>query len=381
VVATRVKAMAELRPYRSRGATIELQQVKKVAAAVLGASFLTVNWMATQHAAWLMGNSPRLGQALLSLPWSGPIYAPWNWMMWAWHWRTIERMKPLWLLSIREVLYPMAPLTFLAIVAIGLTRRGWLQTTADLHGSARWATTRDVKRAEFLETQTWVARRLRRFAQRLSLIRRRPTRAGIFLAAWQHLGRIWFLRDLGQSHVLVFAPTRSGKGAGVVIPTLLTWPHSVIVHDLKGENWAISAGWRKRAGHVCLKFDPTDTTGSSVRYNPIEQVRIRTHHEAEDVQNIVHMIVDPDGKGLHDHWVKTGAALLTGTILHILYAEPNKTLRGVAGLLSDPGVSMQDSIERMLKTEHDPTGAMEWRDYRASSTRTHPIVAEACANF
>ena len=58
----------------------------------------------------------------------------------------------------------------------------------------------------------------------------------------------------------------------------------------------------------------------------------------------------------HDHWVKTGAALLTGTILHILYAEPNKTLRGVAGLLSDPGVSMQDSIERMLKTEHDPTG-------------------------
>ena len=122
----------------------------------------------------------------------------------------------------------------------------------------------------------------------------------------------------------------------MVVPTLLTWPHSAIVHDLKGENWAITAGWRKRAGHVCLKFDPTDTSGTSVKYNPLEQVRLRTVHEAEDVQNIVHMIVDPDGKGLNDHWVKTGAALLTGTILHLLYAEPNKTLRGVAGFLSDP---------------------------------------------
>ncbi|HUN58894.1 MAG TPA: type IV secretory system conjugative DNA transfer family protein, partial [Candidatus Binataceae bacterium] len=311
--------------------------------------------MTTQHTAWLMGDSPRLGPALFALPWTGPIYAPWKWMVWAWHWRGIERMQPLFVLSMREVLYPMVPLTLFAIVALAETRSGWLQVSADLHGSARWATTRDVKKAAFLETQTWIGRRLRRLAMRLRLVGPRQSKAGIFLATWLHFGRIWFLRDCGQSHGLVFVPTRSGKGAGVVIPTLLTWPHSVIVHDLKGENWAISAGWRKWAGQVCMKFDPTDTTGSSVKYNPIEQVRIRTDHEAEDVQNIVQMIVDPDGKGLHDHWVKTGAALLTGTILHILYAEPNKTLRGVAGLLIDPGVSIQDSIERMLKTEHVQT--------------------------
>ena len=52
--------MAEQRPYRSRGAVLGLQRVKKFAAAVLGASFLTVNWMTTQHAAWLIGDSPRL---------------------------------------------------------------------------------------------------------------------------------------------------------------------------------------------------------------------------------------------------------------------------------------------------------------------------------
>jgi type IV secretion system protein VirD4 len=59
-------------------------------------------------------------------------------------------------------------------------------------------------------------------------------------------------------------------------------------------------------GQLCLKFDPTDTTGISVKYNPLEQVRLGAAHEAEDVQNIAHMIVDPDGKGLNDHWVKTG---------------------------------------------------------------------------
>ena len=189
--------------------------------------------------------------------------------------------------------------------------------------------------------------------------------------------RAWYLRDCGPAHVLVFAPTRSGKGVGVVIPTLLTWPQSVIVHDLKGENWALTAGARKRVGQLCLKFDPTDPTGTSVKYNPLEQVRLRTVHEAEDVQNIVHMIVDPDGRGLNDHWVKTGAALLTGTILHILYAEPNKTLRGVAGLLSDPRATLAETIERILATEHDPNNVMGWRDYRGEPTRIHPIVAES----
>jgi type IV secretion system protein VirD4 len=162
-----------------------------------------------------------------------------------------------------------------------------------------------------------------------------------------------------------------------VVPTLLTWPYSTLVHDLKGENWHLTAGYRKAMGQICLKFDPTDTTGASVKYNPLEQVRLRTVHEAEDVQNIVHTIVDPHGKGLNDHWVKTGAALLTGAILHLLYAEPNRTLRGLAGFLTDPRCTLQQTIERMLAAAHDPDGTNGWCDYRGELTRTHPIVAES----
>jgi len=74
--------------------------------------------------------------------------------------------------------------------------------------------------------------------------------------------------------VLAFAPARSGKGVGLVLPTLLSWPGNVVVHDIKGENWALTAGWRRRElGSACLKFDPTAAASSSARYNPLLEVR------------------------------------------------------------------------------------------------------------
>ena len=270
----------------------------------------------------------------------------------------------------------MALIAPIGIAAVACARGDTFGRRTDLHGSARWATSRDLRRAGLLPRQN-LRDRSSRHLQGNRLAVSRNHKAGIYLARWQGVSRARYLRDSGPGHVLVFAPTRSGKGAGVVIPTLLTWPHSALIHDLKGENWALTAGWRKRMGHACLKFDPSDTTGTSVKYNPLEQVRRRTEHEAEDVQNIVHMIVDPDGRGLNDHWVKTGAALLTGTLLHVLYAEPNKSLRGVAGVLSDPSSAMPATIERMLAAGHDPDGSMGWRNYRGEPTRTHPIVAES----
>ncbi len=91
----------------------------------------------------------------------------------------------------------------------------------------------------------------------------------------------------------------------------------------------------------------------------------------------MHMIVDPDGHGLNDHWVKTGAALLTGAIIHLLYLEPNKTLRGLVGLLSDPDRELKTTIETMRTAQHDADGSMKWVNQRGTPTRTHPLVAES----
>src|ERR1700746_3649485 len=111
--------MAEQRPYRSPGAVpLRLRQVKALTAVCLMTSFIAINWVTTQHTARAMGYSPRLGYPLLHLPWVGPLYCPWDWMVWAWHWKWVERMRPLWLLSMREVLYPTGIITAAAVGAI-----------------------------------------------------------------------------------------------------------------------------------------------------------------------------------------------------------------------------------------------------------------------
>jgi type IV secretion system protein VirD4 len=78
-----------------------------------------------------------------------------------------------------------------------------------------------------------------------------------------------YLRQNCPEHVLCFAPTRSGKGVGLVM-MLLTWPNSTIVHDIKGENFQLTSGFRARFGTV-LPFDPTNT--ESAAYNPLLEIR------------------------------------------------------------------------------------------------------------
>ena len=160
---------------------------------------------------------------------------------------------------------------------------------------------------------------------------------------------------------MAFAPTRSGKGVGLVVPTLLSWPSSAVVHDIKGENWTLTAGWRSRFSH-CLLFNPTDV--HSAAYNPLLEVR-RGNHEVRDVQNIADILVDPEGAlERRNHWEKTGHSLLVGAILHVLYAWPDKTLRGVANFLSDPAQPFERTLHRMMTTRH-------------LGESPHPVVASA----
>ena len=142
-----------------------------------------------------------------------------------------------------------------------------------------------------------------------------------------------------------------------------TWPGSAVIHDIKGENWELTSGWRSRVSE-CLLFDPTRE--GSARFNPLLEVR-RGTHEVRDVQNIADILVDPDGaRERRDHWERTAHALLTGAILHVLYAEDNKTLNRVATFLADPGRSIERTLRIMLTTNH--TGI-------ESDPQTHPVVA------
>ena len=189
--------------------------------------------------------------------------------------------------------------------------------------------------------------------------------AGLFSDRGMVLGRFGkhILRHAGPEHVLAVAPTRSGKGVGLVVPTLLTWPGSAVIHDIKGENWRLTAGFRATFS-TCLKFDPTSP--DCARFNPLLEVR-KGQNEVRDAQTIADILVDPDGsRERRDHWDKTAHALLTGAILHVLYAESEKTLCRLASFLTDPSRSIERTLRIMLTTNH--LGS-------ASAPEVHPVVA------
>ena len=283
----------------------------------------------------------------------GPLYAPLNFFVWWWRFGSVWGMAPIWRVGTWIVLLPSHFAVVAAVVA-ALRRAKTLGRPADTHGSARWARREDLEAAGLIGQD-----------------------AGVYVGAWAEDGTLHYLRHTGPQHVLAFAPSRSGKGVGLVLPTLLSWPGSCVVNDIKGENWALTAGWRQRElGGRCLRFDPTAAPGASARYNPLLEVR-PWPGDVRDAQLIADMLIDPDGQGTRDHWDLTALDLLVGVILHVLYAERDKTLRGCLTILADPARAIETTLGRILTAVHDPEGARGWTDAAGQPTRTHPAVSGA----
>ncbi|XXQ52628.1 conjugal transfer protein TraG [Xenophilus aerolatus] len=295
-------------------------------------------WAATQWTARALGYQAGLGPAWFHVL-GMPAYEPWKLFEWwylygAYAPRVFERG------GIAAASSGLAATMAAIAMAVWRARLAGQVTT---YGSACWAEAEQVEKAGLAGD------------------------AGVFLGRIESVGRKLrrrvrtYLRHDGPEHVLAFAPTRSGKGVGLVVPTLLTWPGSAVIHDIKGENWHLTAGWRSRFSH-CLLFNPTDPR--SAAYNPLLEVR-RGVHEVRDVQNIADILVDPEGAlERRNHWEKTSHALLVGAILHVLYAGEDKTLRGVANFFSDPACPFEVTLHRMMTTPHLVDGP-------------HPVVASA----
>ena len=305
-------------------------------------------WAATESVAAGLAYAPALGP-----PWATfggvRVYAPWQWVVWD---RLYGPRAPT-LFRNAGAMTTLASLAGAAVVALAaLRRRPSARSMA--HGSSRWATTSELKKAGLLREAGVVLCQTDRAEYRTAVGRDGRTRTTA-----TRLGAL--VRHDGPEHVFCFAPTRSGKGVGLVIPTLLSWPHSVLVYDIKKENWALTAGWRRKFSRT-WRFEPTAM--DSVRFNPLLEIR-KGLSEVRDTQNVADILVDPTGdKETRDHWQATAHSLLTGAILHVLYAEADKTLAGVAAVLSDPTCTQADTLERMLATSHLPEGP-------------HPAVAQA----
>ncbi|MFN7038589.1 MAG: type IV secretory system conjugative DNA transfer family protein [Alphaproteobacteria bacterium] len=159
-----------------------------------------------------------------------------------------------------------------------------------VHGDARWATEEDVKKAGLRDKTGMLLGK---------------DRNGYYVVG-------------GFQHALLFAPTGSGKGVGFVIPNLLFWQDSVIVHDIKLENYQLTSGWRAKQKQKVFIWSPADPDGMTHCYNPIDWVSSKPGQMVDDVQKIANLILPEK-----EFWSNEARSLFVGVVLYLL-AVPDK---------------------------------------------------------
>lgn len=232
----------------------------------------------------------------------------------------------------KSFFYMLPVLCFGVILTALVINRGKSKTNKTLHGSARWADINDIKQMGLLSNEGVI---VGAFEEKKFL--RKPKKHTLI--------------HNGPEHILTYAPTRSGKGVGLIVPSLVNWKHSVVATDIKGELWAMTAGYRhNELNNKVLKFEPA--VKNSVKWNPLLEIRKGQPEEVSDAQSIALLIVDPMGKGLEDHWVKTAYSLLTGCILYLINDEEKQnngqvSLAYLDKMLSDPALPLPKLWEAM----------------------------------
>jgi len=337
--------------------------------------FITTNIITTQHIAAHFDYQPALGAPLFQVSSIG-IYAPYKWFVWILRFGNSSNQfirQPLLHSTLISAIGFAATLFVVALLNIHQNRK-LTQNTEDLHGSARWANATEIEQSGLTNQKH-----------------------GVYIGAWQDdkADRLEYLKHAGPEHILAFAPTRSGKGVGLVIPTLLAWQESAVIFDIKGENWDRTAGFRVAAGQVCFRFAPVDEHSS--RFNPLAEVRIGTLREVSDAQNIAEMLCRSGKESTHDeHWIKSATSLITGLILHLCYVAKRKnrfaTLAELSNaltpLISDltmpldlEGMNAQqvnvarEYFSQVMRTQHvESTSFWHLRD--GQKTLVHPVVLE-----
>lgn len=262
---------------------------------VLLVYLVALNGFCTQFVASRLGYHPALGSPLF-----GSLYMPFDWWPWLFkHYKFAEHT-----FNYAFIIFTLGIGAGLLAYSlyVGFSTRS-SRKHGDVHGTAHFATLDEVKATGLLPAKN------------------KPGE-GVYCGAFDDpkTGQTMYLRHAGPEHVVALAPTRSGKGVGLVVPTLLSWPESVFVLDRKGENFAMTAGWRREhAGNVILRFDPAEPDiGCS--WNPLSEIRFQTRYQVSDAQNIALMVIDDDGRGISgDHFRSAAYELLVGLILHALY--------------------------------------------------------------
>ena len=192
------------------------------------------------------------------------------------------------------------------LVLTGIMLWWLLKRKPPLHGAARFAKEGEIRRAGF--------------------------RADNGIVVGKKGGK--FLTFGGSEHCIVEAPTRSGKGVGIVIPNLLSWQESVVVLDVKRENWDATAGFRQKFGQAVYLFNPTDPEGRTARYNPLGYIdRTDPDQVVIELQKIATMLFVPPERG-EPFWTDSARTAFVGVGAYLAVAELPFTIGSIYRLMT-----------------------------------------------
>ena len=249
----------------------------------------------------------------------------------------------------------------------------------DSHGTARWAKLNEWKKAGLLSDYP-------KYADGVILGRTGEYKKG-------SLSKLKTIIDNLKTHIAVVAPTRSGKGVGIIIPTLLNWLGSIFVFDMKGENYAFTAGYRMKVlGQKILKFRPYSFDGS-VSYNPLAEVELGTVKEVKGATVIADILTDPGENKQRDHWANSASSLLVGLILYVLYKAKNEGRMGSIGdvvdFLTDTSRPLDDAWQDLMTIPltSDLECIKSWKKIYSKQQMSgipngvHPVVARTAAEM
>ena len=206
---------------------------------------------------------------------------------------------------------PVVLKAFGAGMVVGLVLTGimlwWvLKRKPPLHGAARFAKEGEIRRAGF--------------------------RADNGIVVGKKGGK--FLTFGGSEHCIVEAPTRSGKGVGIVIPNLLSWQASVVVLDVKRENWDATAGFRQKFGQAVYLFNPTDPEGRTARYNPLGYIdRTDPDQVVIELQKIATMLFVAPERG-EPFWTDSARTAFVGVGAYLAVADLPFTIGSIYRLMT-----------------------------------------------
>jgi len=160
------------------------------------------------------------------------------------------------------------------------------------------------------------------------------------------------LRLSGQQFAILAAPTRSGKGVGVVVPNLLEYRESVVVLDIKQENFDLTSGWRRSIGHEVFLFNPFAEDRRTHRWNPLSYVSADPAFRVSDLQAIAALLY-PDAGDKDTFWISHARNAFLAFALYVFEQHednpvaPHPTLGTVLRVASGDGSELKPYLQRL----------------------------------